>query len=105
MNHDMTLFKNFEISGEQKLQFRVGFFNLFNQAFANDEHRRRHQPDARHELQRDRAERTRRRGRHATTCATRPAGFGYTPQTIDNFGRINLKRGHRVIEFVLKYYF
>jgi len=32
-------------------------------------------------------------------------GFDYTPQTISNFGRINLKRGHRVIEFVLKYYF
>ena len=32
-------------------------------------------------------------------------GFGFTPQTIANFGKINLKRGHRVIEFVLKYYF
>ena len=32
-------------------------------------------------------------------------GFDYTPQTIANFGKINLKRGHRVIEFVLKYYF
>ena len=34
-NHDLTLFKNFEIRGDQKLQFRVGFFNIFNQAFAN----------------------------------------------------------------------
>ncbi len=34
-NHDLTLFKNFEIRGEQKLQFRIGFFNIFNQAFAN----------------------------------------------------------------------
>ena len=34
-NHDLTLFKNFAITGDQKLQFRVGFFNLFNQAFAN----------------------------------------------------------------------
>ena len=33
-NHDLTLFKNFTIRGEQKIQFRVGFFNLFNQAFA-----------------------------------------------------------------------
>jgi len=32
-------------------------------------------------------------------------GYGYTPQTLANFGRINLKRGKRVIEFVLKYYF
>ena len=34
-NHDLTLFKNFEIQGDQEAQFRVGFFNLFNQAFAN----------------------------------------------------------------------
>ena len=33
------------------------------------------------------------------------AGFSYTRNTIDNFGKINLKRGHRVIELVLKYYF
>jgi hypothetical protein len=32
-------------------------------------------------------------------------GFDFTPQTKDNFGKINLKRGHRVIELVLKYYF
>ena len=35
MNHDLTLFKNFQVHGEQKFQFRVGFFNMFNQAFAN----------------------------------------------------------------------
>ena len=32
-------------------------------------------------------------------------GFVFTPQTLTNFGKINLKRGHRVIELVLKYYF
>jgi len=32
-------------------------------------------------------------------------GFDFTPQTIDNFGRINLMRGRRVIELALKYYF
>ena len=30
-------------------------------------------------------------------------GFHYDQQTTDNFGKINLKRGHRVVEFVLKY--
>ena len=33
INHDLTLFKNFELTGTQKIQFRVGFFNLFNQAW------------------------------------------------------------------------
>jgi hypothetical protein len=32
-------------------------------------------------------------------------GFAYTPNAVANFGKINLKRGRRVIEFVLKYYF
>ena len=31
--------------------------------------------------------------------------FDFTPQTKANFGKINLKRGHRVVELVLKYYF
>ena len=33
INHDLTIFKNFAIHGDQKIQFRVGFFNLFNQAW------------------------------------------------------------------------
>ena len=64
-NHDLTLFKNFAIKGDQKIQFRVGFFNLFNQAFAttaadaNDINLR-----ARHDLQRDQERRSGRQRRH-----------------------------------------
>jgi len=50
MSHDLTVFKNFVLRGAQKRQFRAGFFNTFNAAYATE-------------------------------------------------------RGHRVIEFVLKYYF
>ena len=32
-------------------------------------------------------------------------GFAFTQDTINNFGRINLRRGHRIVEFALKYYF
>jgi hypothetical protein len=32
-------------------------------------------------------------------------GFSFTPNTIANFGKINLLRGRRVVEFALKYYF
>jgi len=102
-NHDVTLFKNFDIRGEQKIQFRVGFFNIFNQAFAN--------PfigndinltlDTRCNVRGDAPDGT---GAIQNVCDP-TQGFTYTPQTIDNFGKINLKRGRRVIEFVLKYYF
>ena len=103
MNHDLTLFKNFQIRGEQKFQFRVGFFNLFNQAFANTNiggdinltldtrcNVRALAPDGTGGMQ--------------NVCDP-TQGFSYTPQTVDNFGKINLKRGHRVIEFTFKYYF
>jgi hypothetical protein len=102
-NHDLTLFKNFAIKGDQKVQFRVGFFNIFNQAFANTNigsdinltldttcRVRANAPDG--------------RGNTPSVCDP-TGGFDYTQQTKDNFGKINLKRGHRVIELVLKYYF
>ena len=105
INHDLTLFKNFALPNEQKLQFRVGIFNLFNQAWATT------QSAADIDLVLD------------TTCNVTyngipngaggvsdnvcdpTSGFQYTQNTLDNFGKVNLKRGRRVIEFVLKYYF
>ena len=36
--------------------------------------------------------------------AIRPAGLA-TDVTKQNFGKIIVKRGHRVVEFVLKFYF
>jgi hypothetical protein len=104
-NHDLTLFKNFAIKGDQKIQFRVGFFNLFNQAYASTG-----------------ADPTDINLLLDTTCRVTVSGvpdgaggtqnvcdptqgFDFTPQTKANFGKINLKRGHRVIELVLKYYF
>jgi hypothetical protein len=105
INHDLTLFKNFEIRGDQRLQFRIGFFNLFNQAFANA------RSGADVNLTLDTTCRVRvasvpdGAGDPATNVCDPTGGFDYTPQTINNFGRIFLKRGHRVIELVLKYYF
>jgi hypothetical protein len=32
-------------------------------------------------------------------------GFHFTDQTLRNFGRINILRGHRVVELALKFYF
>ena len=105
-NNDLTLFKNFQIRGEQKLQFRVGLFNIFNTSYVTfatsaedvDLHLNTtcnvtvdNVPNGIGGLNND-------------VCD--PAGgFSYTQQTIDNFGKINLRRGRRVIEFALKYYF
>ena len=32
-------------------------------------------------------------------------GFSFSQNTINNFGKINIMRGRRIIEFALKYYF
>jgi len=32
-------------------------------------------------------------------------GFHYTENTLENFGKINLKRGRRIVEFAVKLYF
>ena len=104
MNHDLTVFKNFSTIGDQKLQVRVGFFNLFNQAYATTT-----SGDLNLAL-----ETTCNvivpnvptgNGTNTTNACDPTKGFSFTQQTIDNFGKIQLKRGHRVIEFVLKYYF
>lgn len=106
MNHDLTLFKNWSLGGAKKLQFRAGFFNIFNQAQATYN---AGWTDIDLQL--------------STTCNVRvngvpngaggtqdnvcdpTAGYSYTSQTLENFGKILLKRGHRVVEFALKFYF
>jgi hypothetical protein len=105
-NTDLTLFKNFPIHGEQKLQFRVGFFDLFNTAYTtfsvsqNDVNLTlnavcnvtvNHVPNG--------------TGGFSDGVCDATQGFHFDQATIDNFGKVNIKRGHRVIEFALKYYF
>ena len=104
--HDLTLFKNFVIRGSQRLQLRAGFFNIFNTAYASVNisstdvdlalattcnRRVDHIPNG--------------AGGYVDGVCDPSAGFSYTQNTIDNFGKINVKRGHRVIELVVKYYF
>jgi hypothetical protein len=110
-NFDISFFKNFKFSedGTKVLQFRSGFFNIFNQAFSNPE-----LGDINFNLD--------------TRCnAFLPAGtptgggvvdsmgrVGGTPRcdptkgfTIvpGEFGVINTKRGRRIVEFALKFNF
>jgi hypothetical protein len=104
-NHDLTLFKNFAIRGDQRLQFRVGFFNLFNQAFAGVTSAADINLTLETSCRVRVASLPNGAGGTATNVCDPSRGFDFTPQTISNFGRINLKRGHRVVELVLKYYF
>ena len=105
-NNDLTLFKNFQIKGEQKLQLRFGFFNIFNTSFitfaqsaedvnlhlgTNCNRTVNGVPDG--------------SGGTVDNVCDPTGGFTFSQDAIDNFGKINLRRGHRVIEFALKYYF
>lgn len=101
-NTDLTLFKTFSITERQNLELRFGFFNIFNQAFANPS-----LGDINLNVQ--------------TECLRRvdgvPDGAGGTANGIcdptggyrivntDEIGRIVNKHGHRIIEFALKYNF
>lgn len=107
MNHDLTVFKDFRLPNDQRIQFRAGFFNLFNMAYAGV------RPDLVNDIDL----------MLETTCNVTVngvpngtgglnnnvcdpfGGFSFTENTINNFGKINLKRGRRVIELALKYYF
>ena len=108
-NHDMSFFKNFNISERQKVQFRAGFFNIFNQAyprffqgdFSNSDVNVRlgtvcnvfvnGVPNG--------------TGGTSNNVCDPTKGFHFDADTIANFGRVTNKHGHRIIEFALKYYF
>ncbi len=104
--HDLTLFKNFGMGGSRKLQVRVGAFNIFNQAYPtynigfNDldltletvcNVRVNDVPNG--------------SGGSVDNVCDPQGGFHFTQQSIDNFGKIISKRGRRIIEFALKFYF
>ncbi|HEU4386480.1 MAG TPA: hypothetical protein VFV34_01700, partial [Blastocatellia bacterium] len=103
-NFDVSLFKNFKISEERRLQFRVGLFNIFNRAY----------PDLDSgdiDLTLETSCNVRRSGvpngvgGTADGVCDPTAGFLFTPQTVENFGKIGSKHGHRIIELAFKFYF
>ncbi|MFL6213531.1 MAG: carboxypeptidase regulatory-like domain-containing protein [Blastocatellia bacterium] len=108
-NHDMSFFKNFNISERQKVQFRAGFFNIFNQAYPRYIQGDFSNSDVNVRL--DTVCNVHRNGVPNGTGGTSDnicdptGGFSFTQDTINNFGRVTNKHGHRIIELALKYYF
>jgi hypothetical protein len=105
-NHDITLFKNFAIRGDQKVQFRMGVFNIFNQAFATTSVTRS-DLDLNLESVCNRTIDNVPNGVGGTVngVCDPTGGFSFSQNTRNNFGKINILRGRRIIEFALKYYF
>jgi hypothetical protein len=104
--HDITVFKDFALGGAKRLQFRVGAFNIFNQAYPV------YRVNGLNDFDLTLATSCNVRvtgvpnGAGGTTDVCDPTGgFSFTDNTIQNFGKILTKRGHRVIELALRFFF
>jgi hypothetical protein len=103
-NVDLSAFKNFGLGGPRRLQLRVGFFNLFNQAeplfWAGDgDFDLRTVCNVRVDGVPNGAAGT------ADNVCDPTQGFHFTDLTKQNFGKIVSKRGHRVIEVAVRFDF
>ena len=103
--HDLTVFKDFKLGGDRRLQFRVGAFNIFNQAYPG------FRPNSDIDLTLDTVCNVRRNGvpnglgGTADNVCDPNGGYRLTDNTIANFGKIITKRGHRIMEFALRLFF
>jgi hypothetical protein len=105
-NHDLTLFKNFAITGNQKLQLRFGFFNIFNAAYATTGVSRNDINLTLNTICNRTVDNVPNGvGGTINGVCDPTGGFSFDENTKENFGKINLLRGRRIIEFALKYYF
>jgi hypothetical protein len=130
-NFDVSIFKDFKISEKKTLQFRAGFFNLFNQAYpTNFDVTNPSNSDINLTLDTISTELVNLRlaqhnpnaqcpsfpngiGGMGNTCDPRQgfqfttgnAAAGESTNTVADFGKITNKRGHRITEIAIKFYF
>lgn len=125
-NWDLSLFKNFRISETKNLQFRAGFFNIFNMAFPKSiDTGNANNSDIYLTLE-TRCTRTptnqsivlangtvtnftqtvpNGNGGTVSGVCDPSKGFTFTDDTRNRFGQILTKRGQRVVELALKFTF
>ena len=109
-NFDVSFFKNFKVSESKTLQFRSGFFNIFNQAYPTVYNvTNASVSDIYLTLGTvcNRKVNGVPNGNGGTTdnVCDPTAGFSFDQNTKDNFGKITNKRGHRIVELALKFNF
>lgn len=132
-NFDVTFFKNFNFTESRKLQFRLGLFNVFNQAFANPDLGdiaglngqslaiNTLNPIDPSTIERDANGNVTNPGRCYRVPVGTPTGTGtiasdstlcdptkgfiIDPESVNSFGQVVNKHGHRRIEFAFKFYF
>jgi hypothetical protein len=125
-NWDVSFFKNFNFSESKKLQFRAGFFNIFNQAYPNrydvgnpdnsdvnlvlntyslDRHVDGDPTKAIAENGTCPGSAPNGTGGIRTNVCDPTKGYAFTQSTRNNFGTITNKHGRRIVEFALKFYF
>jgi hypothetical protein len=101
-NFDLTLFKEFPWGETKKFQVRLAAFDLFNQAFpvAGDIN-----TNLNTTCNRTVSGVPNGSGGTVSGVCDPSGGFAFTPTTINTFGQIVTKHGHRLMEVVVKFYF
>jgi hypothetical protein len=100
--HDLTVFKDFGLGGSRRLQLRFGVFNIFNQAYADVISF----TDVDRNLDTECNQVTVANGEGGTSNVCDPRGtFEFDDNTLQNFGKIITKRGHRSIELAVRLFF
>jgi hypothetical protein len=104
--HDITVFKDFKLGGARRLQLRLGAFNLFNQAYPTYRINGLNDYDFTLEATCNVRVGGVPNGAGGTAEVCDPnGGFTFTDNTLANFGKLITKRGHRVVEFALRFFF